>query len=122
MRTNNYFNIPNKDQFTVAVNHINKNRALLPYVLNEKMGEFAMKSIAPLKDATTQEPRLYKLNILKNAFLNEKLALKSRIVKLNETELELAIKVTKAKSNDTDIICEAYYKVPLENYHTGHAS
>ena len=120
----NYINtsrIPT-DQFTVAVNQVNNSRALLPVILYDKMEKFAMTSICSFPYLIVSEPTLYKLNILKNAFLNDKLQIKSRIKKLDEHELQLSVEVYKKLDDGNDTICNALFRVNLKGTKLGRAS
>lgn len=112
----NYINTSRKttDKFTVAIRDVNNSRTLLPIVLYDKMNIFAMNSIYSFQGLITAEPTLYKLNILKNAFLNDKLHIKSRIKKLSENELQLSIEVYKKLDDSNDTICNALYRVILK--------
>ncbi len=120
----NYINTSRKTtaEFTVAINDVNKSRTLLPIVLYDKMNKFAMNSIYSFQGLITSEPTLYKLNILKNAFLNDRLKIKSRIKKLSENELQLSIEVSKKLDDGDDIICNALYRVTLKENKLGRAS
>jgi len=76
-------------RFTVAVDQINSNRALLPIVLYEKMEKFAIDLVIKKQNLNIPNPSLTKLNILKNAYLNDILKVKSHIKKFNANELLL---------------------------------
>lgn len=113
-----YINTSSK--FTVAVNEINRNKALLPYILHDKMSDFATCAINYFKPNTNSEPELFKINMLKNAYLNDVLKLRSQILLQNESEIHLLVEVY--KRNDKDIICKASYKIDLTASSIGKAS
>lgn len=98
--------------FTVTKNDINNHKALLPNKLYEVMEQFANNIIANNPDLSSVSPRLYKLEILKNAFLNDKLLVQSRIIKLNHSELQLLVIVNDEKTATTT--CKAIFKFQLK--------
>ena len=106
-------NIKNTSNFTVAINHVNNSKTLLPYVLYQKMEELVLKSANPFEHIIISKPALKKLNILKNAFLNDKLQLSSYIKKLGENELQLTVEVCKS-DNSNAIICNAFFSFSLK--------
>ncbi|MFK5879767.1 MAG: hypothetical protein QM478_09765 [Flavobacteriaceae bacterium] len=101
-------------KFTVSVDQINNNRALLPIVLYEKMENFAIDIVMKNQDLSIPNPSLTKLNILKNAYLNDVLKVKSSIKKFNANELLLSIEVYKELRKDKDIICNALFSFDLK--------
>lgn len=104
-----------KNCFTVTKNDINNHKALLPSILYVEMEKFASTTIAKNPDIINTPPKLYKLDILKNAFLNDKLIIESKIKKFNKAELQLALTV-KHKGNKPDtVICKAIFKFQLKN-------
>ena len=98
--------------FTVTKKDTNNNNALLTNVLYNEMESFVKNIIITHKDTVVPIPKLYKLQVLKNAFLNDKLLLKSQIIKYNTSELHLLTKVM-LHSNTDDTICKAVFKFPL---------
>ncbi|MCF6279830.1 MAG: hypothetical protein L3J14_05720 [Flavobacteriaceae bacterium] len=106
-------NAKNTSNFTVAINHVNNSKTLLPYVLYQKMEEFVLKSTNPFEHIIISKPALKKLNILKNAFLNDKLQLSSYIKTLEENELQLVVEVCKSNSS-REIICNAFFSFILK--------
>ena len=111
-----------ENNFTVAVNEINNSRALLPFILYKKMEQYAQSSAFPFKEYIISRPILLKLNILKNAFLNDQLQLDSHIKKLNNNELHLSIEVRKIDENSNEVICKALFNFTLKGYQTNRAS
>lgn len=100
--------------FTVTKNDINNNKALLPNVLYETMEEFVSTIILNNPEITNVSPKLYQLEILENAFLNEKLLLQSNIKKYNETELQLSVIVKRKNKKLNTTICKAIFKFQLK--------
>lgn len=107
-------NTKNTSNFTVAINHVNNSKTLLPHALYEKMEEVVLISANPFEHIIISKPLLKKLNLLKNAFLNDKLQLNSYIKKLSDNELQLTVEVYKS-DNSTDIICNAFFSFLLGN-------
>jgi len=58
--------------------------------------------------------KLYKLEILNNAFLNDILLFESKIIKFNDLELQLAMTIKKENTIHTDLICKAIFKFDLQ--------
>ena len=105
---------PNR-YFTVTEKDTNINNALLPNVLYNEMEAF-VKNISSIKHIVALEPPLlYKLQVLKNAYLYDKLLIKSTIVKYNEAELHLQTIVTNASKTTDATICKAVFKFNLNN-------
>ncbi len=98
--------------FKVTKNDINNHKALLPNKLYEVMEQFVTDMIANNPDLSVNSPKLYKLEILKNAFLNDKLLIQSQITKLNHNELQLLVLVNDEKTKTTT--CKATFKFQLK--------
>lgn len=105
-----------KNIFTVTLNDINNNNALLPAVLYTKMETFVKEKIAIHSDIVYPIPQLFKLQILKNAYLEDQLVLNSQIKQLNDFELHLTVVVSLKNSAPNDIICKSIFKFPLKKY------
>jgi hypothetical protein len=108
-------NTKNTSQFTVAIDQINNSKTLLPHVLYKEMEAFVLKCTNPLQKNIVSKPTLSKINILKNAFLNDILQLNSSIKKLGQNELQLSVEVYKSSDNHKDIICNANFSLQLKN-------
>lgn len=100
-------------KFIVTKNDINNNKALLPNILYNTMEEFATTIIKNNPEITNIIPKLFKLEILKNAFLNDKLLLQSTIKKYSETELQLLVIVKRKDQKQASTICKAIFKFEL---------
>lgn len=107
-------NTKNTSHFIVAINQINNSKALLSHVLYTKMVDVALKSVNPFNEMIVSKPKLHKLEILKNAFLNDKIVLKSSIKSLNYNNLQLSVKVFKESKNTHQIICSACFSFKLK--------
>ena len=103
---------PNK-YFTVTEKDINLNNALLPNVMFSEMESFIKNIVETKNFGTLSSPRLYKLQILGNAFLNDKLLIKSQVIKYNENELQLQAKVINPTGTIDSTICKAVFKFNL---------
>ena len=104
-----------KKRFIVTPNTTNNNNALLPNVLYSEMEHFSKEVILNKIALLHPTPQLYKLQILKNAYLNDTLSLKSQIKKLTQAELQLLVVVTIENNPEDAIICKAIFKFPLKN-------
>lgn len=109
MNTLNYNTIT---YFTVTKNDINNHKALLPNKLYNVMEDFVTTLIANNPNLNIIAPKLYKLEILKNAFLNDQLLIRSRITKLNNFEMHLLVLVNDEKTKTTT--CKATFKFQLK--------
>ncbi len=110
----NIFTIPEK-QFTVTIKEINNNKALLPNALYNQMERFVSSIISDRPDIDHQSLQLFKLQILKNAYLNDTLLIKAQIKKLNGSELHLLVMVMKKNKSANKIICKAIFKFHLNS-------
>ncbi|WP_139958043.1 hypothetical protein [Flavicella sediminum] len=108
MYTNNFTPI-REYSYTVTKKDVNKNKVLLPNVLYNTMESTAINSLASIKDALHVDQHLFKLHILKNAYLKDSLKLTPKIQKLNREEVLLHIYVYKEIKNELEIICEATF-------------
>lgn len=115
MKTLNYNPTNPITYFKVTENDINNNKALLPNTLYNVMQEFVTSIIAKNPDIANTTPKLYKLEILKNAFLDDQLLIASKIKKFNEFELQLAVTVKQHEMTFSEPICKAVFKFQLKN-------
>lgn len=110
MKTIQFTSTNPEKNFTVSKNDINYNNALLPNVLYKKMEDFVSSIISKNPDIKPINLKLYQLEILENAFLNDKLLLQSNIKKFNETELQLTTIALRKNKKQSTIICKAVFK------------
>lgn len=101
--------------FTVTKKDINNNKALLPNVLYETMEKFVNSIAVNNTEISNTAPRLYKLEILRNAFLHDKLLITSQIKKLNDLELHLSVIVKQRQKKSEVTICKAIFKYQFKN-------
>ena len=101
--------------FLVTQNDINKSNALLSNILYNEMEHFSKDIIFGQIDAAYPTPQLYKLQILKNAHLGDRLLLKSQIKKFSHSELQLMVVVEIENNAEENIICKAVFKFSLKN-------
>jgi hypothetical protein len=110
------------EQFTISINQVNDQRALLPHVLYKKIEGYTLKSVVPFHKVITSKPSLQRLNILKNAFLNDELIVKGVVKKLSAKELLIAVEVTKNIQDSNDVICNAVFGFELKEKYFEKAS
>ena len=104
-----------KIYFTVTKKDINNHNALLPSILYGEMEKFASTIIANNPDIMNTPAKLYKLDILKNAFLNDKLVIESKIKIFNNAELQLRLTVKDKGNKPNSTICKALFKFQFKN-------
>lgn len=103
-----------ENNFIVTRKDINNSNALLSNVLYKKM-EFFVKSIISEKfDISNPIPKLMKLQILRNAYLKDRLHINSQIKTLNESELHMLVVVMNKNNSVQNIICKAIFKFPID--------
>ena len=100
--------------FTVTKKEINNNKALLTNVLYNEMEQFVKTLIPDNKNSAQCRPKLMQLQILKNAYLKDRLHFKGKIIKLNELELHLLVVVKKNNSSPNSTICKAVFNFQLK--------
>lgn len=107
-----HFYIENKNnsfEFTVNKRHVNKHKTLSTSVLFDKVEYIAKSSVTPYSDILEEVPKSFELNFIQNAYLNDELIVENQIKKLNNSNLELLVKVSKKQSIKNEIICEAIF-------------
>jgi hypothetical protein len=108
----NTYKSPEK-HFTVTKNDINSKKELHINILYNEMENFVLNIISDNFYFAYPVPRLYKLQLFKNAYLNDQLLIKSKIIKFNDSELQLLISVINHNFIDEDPICNAVFKFNL---------
>tara|TARA_B100000809_G_scaffold266776_2_gene331485 strand:- start:32447 stop:32812 length:366 start_codon:yes stop_codon:yes gene_type:complete len=105
----------NTYSFNITKSEVNKNKTLLPSILYQKMEATAkqfLKSIAAHKNI---QQHFFKLNMLQNAYLKDRLKITHTIQKLNEQEIFFTVLVNKENSHSKDIICNATFGFTLKD-------
>jgi hypothetical protein len=111
----NSINIPRKEYlFHIEKNDINNNNTLPPLALYKKMETTVLESLSPIKDYLNTQKITFKLNLLKNAFLNDQLKIRHKVVKLNTEEIILSILVYKTTEEGFEIVCDALFGYPFK--------
>jgi hypothetical protein len=108
----NTYKSPEK-HFTVTKNDINSKKELHLNILYQEMENFVSNIISDNFYFAYPVPRLYKLQLLKNAFLNDQLLIKSKIIKFSDSELQLLVSVINHHPEEGELICTAVFKLNL---------
>jgi hypothetical protein len=108
----NTYKSPEK-HFTVTKNDINSKKELHLNILYNEMENFVLNIISDNFYFAYPAPRLYKLQLFKNACLNDQLLIKSKIIKFNDSELQLLITVVSHNHKEENPICNAVFKFNL---------
>ncbi|HKJ06406.1 MAG TPA: hypothetical protein VJ970_02980 [Flavobacteriaceae bacterium] len=99
--------------FVVTKKHVKNGKTLLTNVLFLEIEQYLQNIISKYEAFINTNPKLYKIQMLKNAYLNDCLQLNAQVKKLNH--LELHIQITAAqKKQKPKTICKATYKFPIE--------
>jgi hypothetical protein len=106
----NLFSNPQKT-FKVTKKDINNNQVLLPNILYQKMVDFVLDLIGNENNLVSEKPKITKLKLLKNAYLNDYLHFNTEIITLNNQELNLLITINKENKS---VICKALFKLQLK--------
>ncbi|MGB1042452.1 MAG: hypothetical protein ACPGU6_03590 [Tenacibaculum sp.] len=98
----------NSQQFTVNKKQVSKNKILKTSILYDKIEASVNSSINLYKDSNFTFKSI-DFDILKNAYLNDKLTINNSIKKLSNTEVVLNITVSKKEEKKQNIICKAVF-------------
>ncbi|MCF6181523.1 hypothetical protein [Lutibacter sp.] len=109
----NLFSNPQK-KFKVTKNDINNNKALLPNILYQQMEKFVFILISDQNNLILENPKLTKLKLLKNAYLNDNLCFKAEIIAINNEKLNLLVLVNKENKKMQSLICKAVFKLEFK--------
>jgi hypothetical protein len=116
MKTTEAIKTNQKNKFTVTTKDINKSNALLASVLYSKMENYVKEKIAEYEDVVYPIAKLHKIRILKNAYLNDQLVIDSRVKKLSDFELHLAVNVSLNNDLQDNLVCRSIFKFPLKKH------
>lgn len=101
-------------QFTVSKRQIGKNKTLRTSILYDKVELAAQQSVIPFTTNLASNLKSFELDILQQAYLNDKLIIQNNIQKLSDSELELRVTVIKKIEQQHDIICKAVFGYALQ--------
>jgi hypothetical protein len=100
--------------FTVNKKQVSKNKILKTSILYNKIESSVNSSLNLHKDSSNLSFKSIDFDILKKAYLNDKLIIQNNIKKLSETEVILNITVSKKEEKQQDIICKAVFGYSLQ--------
>lgn len=112
MNTHIYTN--NTQQFTVNKKQVSKNNTLKSSVLYTKIESNVNSSLSYYHPPSNLHFTSIEFDIIKDAYLHDKLIIKSNVKKLSKRELILNITVTKKEEKKENIICVATFGYNLQ--------
>lgn len=113
---NTYYPIQtNTYSFSITKSEVNEFRTLLPSVLYTKMESTAKQFLKSIEEHKNIQQHLFKLNVLQNAYLKDRLKITHTIQKLNEQEVLFTVLVNKENSITKDIICNATFGFSIKD-------
>lgn len=101
-------------QFVVNKKQVSKNKTLKTSILYNKIESSVNSSLNRYQNSSSFTFKSIEFDILKNAYLNDKLVIKNNIKKLSATELILDITVSKKEEDRKNIICKATFGYDLK--------
>ena len=112
---NTYIELKNNPSyFIVNKKQVNKNKTLKTSILYNKIESSVNSSLTYYKNSFNLSFKNIEFDIIKNAYLNDKLIIKNNIKKLSDTEVILYITVSKKEEKKQDIICKATFGYSLQ--------
>ncbi|MDO6812102.1 hypothetical protein [Tenacibaculum soleae] len=112
---NTYIELKNNPSyFIVNKKQVNKNKTLKTSILYNKIESSVNSSLTYYKNSLNLSFKNIEFDIIKNAYLNDKLIIKNNIKKLSDTEVILYITVSKKEEKKQDIICKATFGYSLQ--------
>ena len=99
----------NSSQFIVNKKQVSKNKTLKTSILYNKIESSLNSSLSFYKNSSSLSFKSIEFDILKKAYLNDKLIIKNNIKKLSDTEIILNITVSKKEEKHQNIICKAVF-------------
>lgn len=99
----------NASQFVVNKKQVSKNKTLKTSILYNKIESSLNSSLNFYKNSSSLNFKSIEFDILKNAYLHDKLIIKNSVKKLSDTEIILNITVSKKEEKKQDIICKAVF-------------
>ena len=101
--------------FTITKSDVNEYKRLLPSVLYTKMESTAKQSLKSIEEHKETQQNLFKLNMLKDAYLKDRLKITHTVQKLTAQEILFTVLVSKENSLQNDIICHATFGFSIKN-------
>lgn len=112
---NTYIELKNNPSyFIVNKKQVNKNKTLKTSILYNKIESSVNSSLTYYKNSLNLSFKNIEFDIIKNAYLNDKLIIKNNIKKLSDTEVILYITVSKKEEKKDNIICKATFGYSLQ--------
>ncbi|MDO6743702.1 hypothetical protein BA195_07855 [Tenacibaculum soleae] len=112
---NTYIELKNNPSyFIVNKKQVNKNKTLKTSILYNKIESSVNSSLTYYKNSLNLSFKNIEFDIIKNAYLNDKLIIKNNIKKLSDTEVILYITVSKKEEKKQNIICKATFGYSLQ--------
>jgi len=105
----------NTYSFNITKSEVNEYKTLLPSVLYLKMESTAKQFLKGIEIHKDIQQHLFKLNVLQNAYIKERLKITHTILKLNEQEVLFSVLVTKENSIKNNIICNATFGFTIKD-------
>lgn len=105
----------NTYSFNITKSEVNANKTLTTSVLYTKMESTAKQFLKSIEDQKDIQQHLFKLNVLQNAYLKDRLKITHTIQKLNEQEVLFTVQVNKENSANKDLICNATFGFSIKN-------
>lgn len=99
----------NTYSFKITKSDVNNNKTLLPSVLYTKMESTAKSFLKSAEEHKNIQQHLFKLNVLKHAYLKDRLIITHTIRKLNKHEILFSVLVNKENGQSKDLICNATF-------------
>lgn len=103
----------NTYSFNITKSDVYNNKTLSPSVLYQKMESTAKQFLKSIEEHKNIQQHLFKLNILQNAYLRDRLKITHTIQKLNEQEVLFKVLVNKESNNE--LICNATFGFTIKD-------
>ena len=105
----------NTYSFNITKSEFNQNKTLLPSVFYTKMESSAKQFLKNIEAHKDIQQNLFKLNILQNAHLKDRLKITHTIEKLNSQEVLFSVLVNKENSSNKELICNATFGFSIKD-------
>ena len=101
--------------FTITKSDVNTYKRILPSVLYTKMESIAKQSLKSIEAHKETQQNIFKLNILKDAYLNDRLKITHTVQKFNAQEILFDVLVRRENSSQKEIICHAIFGFSIKD-------